>query len=221
MKGWSIALVVILIVLGSLGSVYLLRAVGELSIEIEALKGEQEVLENFKATAEETFKTLEAAQGDLQEQMTALDEENQGLEETLTFLKEKFVALPGVLTRLGTIDKMAVASGHIELAIDAVEVIEGEEAMRYLMETYGYSIQSASEALVDGRFRIDLENDGVTYRLRRESMIYLVKEDEVAEATLEELVAYVQQTYPPGEEPLFSFYVIESEIVEIKEVHLP
>ncbi|OPL09365.1 MAG: hypothetical protein AVO33_00670 [delta proteobacterium ML8_F1] len=221
MKGWSIALVVILIIMGSLGSVYMLRAVGSLSIDIGDLEGRQAAQEDFKEATEESLKSIEVAAEDLSSRMRTLEEENAALKEDLAFLKEKFIELPGVLTREGTIEGMRVASGYIELGIRPLEVLRGEEAIRYLMETFDYSIQRASEELSGGYYRIALKEDQKTYRLTREAMIYLLEEDKAVEASLEELITYVQQEFPRNEEPLFSFYVIEEEIVEIKEMYLP
>jgi len=220
-KGWSIALVVILIIMGSLGSVYMLRAVGSLSIDIGDLEGRQAAQEDFKEATEESLKSIEVAAEDLSSRMRTLEEENAALKEDLAFLKEKFIELPGVLTREGTIEGMRVASGYIELGIRPLEVLRGEEAIRYLMETFDYSIQRASEELSGGYYRIALKEDQKTYRLTREAMIYLLEEDKAVEASLEELITYVQQEFPRNEEPLFSFYVIEEEIVEIKEMYLP
>lgn len=220
-KGWLIAVVVILIIVGSIGSAYMLRSVGSLSIDLEKLKVITEDQQEKIVVQEEEIAKLTQDNSEVLSQMELLAADNETMKAEMAYLKEVFIDLPGVLTRFGAIKKMTVRNGYIEFEIDKKEWLTDEAAMNYILEEFDTSIEQAAEMLTNGYYVKDVEDDDEVYRLTTESFIYLNIEGEEVETTLNELILKTEQHLAQVNYPLFSFYVIENEVVEVIEQYIP
>lgn len=220
-KGWLIAVVVILIIVGSLGSAYMLRAVGSLSIDLEKLKGISESQQDKIAVQEEEIVKLTEDNSAVLSQMEILTADNETMKAEMTYLKDVFTDLPGILTRFGAIKKMTVRNGYIEFEIDEKEWLTDEAAINYILEEFDVGIEQAAEMLTNGFYVKDVEDGDEVYRLTNESFIYLNIEGKEVEATLNELILKAEQHLSTINYPLFSFYVIENEVVEVIEQYIP
>ncbi len=220
-KGWLIAVVVILIIVGSLGSAYMLRAVGSLSIDLEKLKGISESQQEKIAVQEEEIVKLTEDNSAVLSQMEILAADNETMKAEMIYLKDVFIDLPGILTRFGAIKKMTVRNGYIEFQIDKKEWLTDEAAINYILEEFDVGIEQAAEMLTNGFYVKDVEDDDEVYRLTNESFIYLNIEGEEVETTLNELILKAEQHIAQINYPLFSFYVIENEVVEVIEQYIP
>lgn len=220
-KGWLIAVVVILIIVGSIGSAYMLRSVGSLSIDLEKLKVISESQQDRIAVQEEEIAKLSEDNGAVLSQMEILTADNETMNAEMIYLKDIFIDLPGVLTRFGAIKKMTVRNGYIEFQIDKKEWLTDEAAINYILEEFDVSIEQAAEMLTNGFYVKDVEDDDAVYRLTNESFIYLSIEGEEVERTLNELILKAEQHIAQVNYPLFSFYVIENEVVEVIEQYIP
>ena len=220
-KGWLIAVVVILIIVGSIGSAYMLRSVGSLSIDLEKLKVITENQQEKLAVQEEEIAKLTEDNTEVLSQMEVLVADNEIMKAEMVYLKDAFIDLPGVLTRFGAIKKMTVRNGYIEFQIDEKEWLTDEAAMNYILEEFDISIEQAAEMLTNGYYVKDVEDDDVVYRLTNESFIYLNIEGEEVETNLNELILKAEKYIAQVNYPLFNFYVIENEVVEVIEQYIP
>jgi len=75
--------------------------------------------------------------------------------------------------------------------------------------------------LTNGYYVKDVEDDDVVYRLTNESFIYLNIEGEEVETNLNELILKAEKYIAQVNYPLFNFYVIENEVVEVIEQYIP
>ncbi len=220
-KGWQIAIVVILVIVGSIGSAYLMRAVGELSIEIDALKVVVDNQESEVAKQNEVILGLEEDNLYLNENMSLLLDDNNRLNEDMIFLKEKFIELPGVVMRFGAIKKMVVANGYVEFEIDQKEWLSGETAMRFLIDEYDLEIDQAVDLMPNNFYVNDIPDDDIVYKLPREAIINLIEESTLKVSDLITLAAHVNDNKSLLNYPLFHFYVIEKSVVEVTEKLIP
>ncbi|MEA3424311.1 MAG: hypothetical protein U9Q80_11030 [Bacillota bacterium] len=220
-KGWQIALVVILVIVGFIGSAYLMRAVGELSIEIDALKTVVDNQENEVSKQNEVILGLEEDNQYLNENIGLLLDDNNELNEDMIFLKEKFIELPGVVMKFGAIKKMIVANGYVEFEIDQKEWLSGEEAMRFLIDEYDLEIDQAKDLMPNNFYVNDISDDNKVYKLPKEAIINLFEENELKIGDLITLAAHVNDNKSLLNYPLFHFYVIESSVVEVTEQYIP
>ena len=220
-KGWLIAVVVILIIVGSIGTAYMLRSVGSLSIDLEKLKVITENQQEKLAVQEEEIAKLTEDNTEVLSQMEVLVADNEIMKAEMVYLKDAFIDLPGVLTRFGAIKKMTVRNGYIEFQIDEKEWLTDEAAMNYILEEFDISIEQAAEMLTNGYYVKDVEDDDVVYRLTNESFIYLNIEGEEVETNLNELILKAEKYIAQVNYPLFNFYVIENEVVEVIEQYIP
>ncbi|MBN2260037.1 MAG: hypothetical protein JW702_05815 [Clostridiales bacterium] len=220
-KGWTIAFTVILIIVASIGSAYLMRSVGELSIEIDELKM---ILNNQNDSVEnqiEIIAKLEEDNKNLIANMELLLSDNIQLNEKMDFLKEKFIELPGVVNKFGVIEKMTVGNGRIQFEIDQKQWLTGEEGMRYLIETYDLEISQAADLMPNGYYIKDIPDDGKVYELTKEAIIKIISENVLVDSDLASLIEHVKSNDEVNNYPLFDFYVIENNTVEVTEKYIP
>ena len=219
-KEWLIVIVIILIIVGSIGSAYMLRSVGSLSIDIDATKKTVENFQETNSSLEENMIILLEDNEILKEKMDILLLDNEKLNNELLFLKEIFIDLPGVLSRFGGVKNMGVGNGYIEFEIDKKEWLYGEEAMTYVIEEFDLSIEEAVGILPNGFYVKDLPDDGETYRMSKESFFYMDVEGKSEESSLTMFISKVNEYESELNYPLFHFYVIENNAIEVIEKHM-
>ena len=220
-KGWQIAIIVILVIVGSIGSAYLMRAVGELSIEIDEL---EKIVDNQGSEAtkqNEVILGLEEDNRYLNENMSLIIADNEKMHEDMIFLKEKFIELPGVVMKFGAIENMIVANGYVEFEINQKEWLSGEEAMRFLINEFDLEIDQAVDLMPNNYYVHDIPDDHVVYKLPKEAIINLIEESTLMVSDLITLAAHVDDNETTSNYPLFHFYVIEKSVVEVSEQYIP
>ncbi len=218
---WAIALIVILIIAGSIGSAYMLRSVGSVGIDTEALKQKTESQQATIDSLTEKMELLTEKQIAQDEKMVILESDNQFLKEKMTFIGEQLVNIPGVMSRFGTVRDMHAGNGFVTFEIDVKEWLAGEEGMTYLIEKRNMTIEDAADEMKKGHLVIDMPDESVIYKLDKSALINMLDGSQLYEADLKTLIDKVSQLKDTEENPMFHFYVVDGVIIEVDEKYIP
>jgi hypothetical protein len=199
----------------------MLRSVGSVAIEVEALKQTSDNQQTTIDTLNEQVSLLNEEASLTVEKMLVLEADNVILKEKLTFVREQLIAIPGVLTRFGTVRDMEAGNGFVTFEIDVKEWLTGEKAMTYLIEEFDLSIEDAAKQLPNGYYIKDLPDEPVIYKLDKASYIKLLADSELYEADLAKMIELVTSNVAIEHYPMFYFYVVDGEIIEIDEQYIP
>lgn len=221
-KNWLIAIIVILIIAGSIGSAYMLRSVGSLAIDLEALTADAAVSRESIALLQEQVAALEAKQVESETLQARLESDNVLMMEKMDYISMLLREIPGMVERFGTIENLQAANGYVTFVIDRKEWLSGEAALTFLMDEYGLSLEQAVMQLPNNFYIRDLEEDGTVYRLDKSASIRLLNEDgELVASTLNALVTLVSEYSDLENYPIFTFYVLDDLILEVEQHYVP
>lgn len=220
-NSWLIAVIVILLIVGSIGSAYMLRSVGSLSIDLETLKQTALTQQTTIATLQEQVDGLQEAAQTAQETIQSLQADNADFRDKVDYIGQLLVDIPGVVTRFGTIEDLQAANGYVTFRIDLKEWLSGEAALTFLMDEYGLTIEQAVDQLPNNFYIRDLEDEAIFYRLDKSAFINLFAEDTLEPADLNTLITLVTDSADFENYPLFEFYVIDDLVLEVDEQYLP
>ena len=220
-KGWLIGVIVILIIVGSIGSAYMLRSVGSVAIDATSLKQTTESQQLKIDELTEQVATLVEQQATADGIIEGLESDNLILKEKMTFIGEQLVNIPGVMARFGTIRDMRAESGFISFELDVKEWLTGEAAMTYLIDEFGLSIEDAMDELPNGFYIRDIPDEPIIYRLDKSAFINLIEGSELYESDLSSLIKLVTDNEGLENFPMFYLYVVDDVVIEIDEQYIP
>ena len=220
-KGWPIALLIVIIIVGSLVSVYMMRSVGVVSIDLDAMKASVVEQEQQIAAMDEKIVILEEQNMEFVDKIKMLEADAEATNQRLEEVDETFINLPISKQHLGVIKNLIISDGFMEFEIDEKEWLEGQDAIDYVMETYEISQEAAEEKLPNLFYIKDIPDTRSTYWMKFTKNVELLKGNETEQVNVQALIEKIENYASIEDFPLLIIDAVGIEVLKVTEAYLP
>ncbi|NDI35419.1 hypothetical protein [Chengkuizengella sediminis] len=187
---------------------------------------------------------IENEMNELREEIIILKTQNQQLLEQINSFESKMIdnkldimkefyeqlyrlehvvkRLPDLEITMGSILNVKEENDTIFFEIDTVEWLGGEQAIQAIIEDGNMSREEAEQQIPNGFYIRNIEEERIPYQLSTDYSSYIIEESSLKYTNeFINIVNEYMETDEQDDRPIYHFYIIENEIVQILQQYIP